>query len=195
MSVTLGVEYTGERVAMSFFLFMWIVLLGGLALHVTFDRSPLRRTGARVLELTALWFVVVGLGVNGVLAGLVHLGPGAPAAAESIGWSPSPFQWENGGSDLAVGLAGLAVAWRRFRGGWMSAVIAVAFVQLWLDGIQHVTQWLLHGNTAPDNVGAIPTCFLVPAIAALTTWAARRAAARRTAPGAHESAAPTHVAA
>lgn len=180
---------------MSFFLFMWIVLLGGLALHVILDRSPDRRTGRRLLELTALWFVVVGLGVNGVLAGLVHMGPGAAAAAESIGWSPSPFQWENGGSDLAVGLAALAVAWTRFRGGWMSATIFVAFVQLYLDGIQHVTQWLMHGNTAPDNVGAIPTCFLVPAIAAITTWAARRAAARHTAPDAHESAAPTRVSA
>lgn len=174
---------------MSFFVFMWAVLLVGLVLHVVLDRSPARRTGARVLELAALWFVVVGLGVNGVLAGLVHLGPGAPAAAESIGWSPSPFQWENGGSDLAVGLAGVAVAWRRFRGGWMSAVIAVAFVQLWLDGIQHVTQWLVHGNTAPDNVGAIPTCFLVPLLAAVLTRAARRAARSSTAAGhaaAHE---------
>ncbi|MFC5066281.1 DUF6790 family protein [Actinomycetospora atypica] len=174
---------------MSFFLVMWAILLVGLALHVLLDRSPARRTGARVLELTSVWFVVVGLGVNGVLAGLVHLGPGAPAAAGSIGWSPSPFQWENGGSDLAVGLAGVVVAWRRFRGGWMSAVIAIAFVQLWLDGIQHVTQWLIHGNTAPDNVGAIPTCFLVPLIAAVTTWAARRAARSAAASGhapAHE---------
>jgi hypothetical protein len=171
----------------SFFVFMWAVLLVGLAIHVAVDRSPTRRTGARLLELTALWFVVVGLGVNGVLAGLVHMGPGAPAAAESIGWAPSPFQWENGGSDLAVGLAGLAVASRRFRGGWMSATIAIAFVQLYVDGIQHVTQWLLHGNTAPDNVGAIPTCFLVPLIAAVTTWASRRAAGRATTPGAHEN--------
>ena len=172
---------------MSFFLFMWILVVGGLVVHVLVDRSPERRTGRRVLELTSLWFVVVGLGVNGVLAGLVHMGPGAPAAAGSIGWAPSPFQWENGGSDLAVGLAGLAVAWRRHRAGWMSAVIAVAFVQLWVDGIQHVTQLVMHGNTAPDNVGAIPTCFLVPLIAAVTTWAARRAAARHTAPGAHET--------
>ncbi|WP_433803637.1 DUF6790 family protein [Actinomycetospora sp. CA-084318] len=178
---------------MSFFLFMWIVLLGGLVLHVILDRSPDRRSGRRILQLTSLWFVAVGLGVNGVLAGLVHMGPGAAAAAESIGWSPSPFQWENGGSDLAVGLAALAVVRTRFRGGWMSATILVAFVQLWLDGIQHVTQWLMHGNTAPDNVGAIPTCFLVPLVAAITTWAARRAAARHTTPGAHEGATPARV--
>jgi len=42
------------------------------------------------------------------------------------------------------------------------------------DGIRHVVQWLGHGNLAPDNIGAIPTCFLVPALSALFVVLVRR---------------------
>ena len=170
---------------MYYFVFQWALLLIGLALHLALDRSPAKRTTPRVLELVALWFVVVGIGVNGVLAGLVHTGPGAGSAAAGIGFLPTPFQWEVGVSDLAVGLAAIASSRPRFRGSWMSAVIVIAFVQLGGDGVGHLMQYVAHDNTAPNNLLSIPTCFLVPVIAGLTTLAHRRAVRRTHSPGAH----------
>jgi len=35
-------------------------------------------------------------------------------------------------------------------------------------------QWLAHGKLAPNNIWAIPTCFLVPALSALFVILARR---------------------
>ena len=161
---------------MYFFAFMLAVLFVGLALHVALDRSPARRTAPRVLELVALWFVVWGIGVNGVLAGLVHTGPGAASAAAEIGFLPTPFQWEVGVNDLAVGIAGVLCARRSLRGGWMSATVAVAFVSLWGDAIGHVMQLVAHDDTAVNNVWAMPIGFGVPLVAAIALVASRRSA-------------------
>ena len=58
------------------------------------------------------------------------------------------------------------LVWRRAR-----ALVTVSFFG---DGIGHVMQLVAHGNVAPNNVWAIPTCFLVPVLSALYVRLARR---------------------
>lgn len=148
---------------MYFFLVQWVVLLGGLALHVGLDRSPDRRTRRRVAELVLLWFVVAN-GVFMVLGGIVHIGPGSTGAAAQIGFAPSAFQWEVGVYDLAMGIAGIACARRALRGGFTDATVVITALALLGDGIGHIMQLAAHGNDAVNNVGAIPTCFVVPVV-------------------------------
>jgi hypothetical protein len=166
---------------MTFFVFQWIVVLGGLALHLGLDRSPLRRTSGRVLELAALW-LIVGMGVFNLWAGFGHTGPTSGSVAAEIGYAPSMFQWEIGWADIALGVLGVACAWRRHRGAWTDALLVGLTVSFFGDGIGHVMQLVAHGNTAPDNVWAIPTCFLVPTLSALFVHLARRRGAYTPSP-------------
>ena len=158
---------------MGFFLVSWVVVLVGLALHIGFDRSPARRTTGRIAELSALW-LIVGMGVFGLWGGFGHTGPTSGAVAASIGYAPSMFQWEVGWADIAVSLAMIAVARPRFRGAWTDATLFILTVYFVGDAIGHVMQWGWHGNTAPDNVWALPSDLLLPALSILAVLVARR---------------------
>ena len=72
-------------------------------------------------------------------------------AAEGIGWSDSPFQWEVGIANAIVGTLGLLSikASRQFR---LATVIAVS-VWLWGDAVGHVYQMVVAGNFSPGNAG------------------------------------------
>ena len=60
-------------------------------------------------------------------------------AAEGIGWSNSPFQWEVGIANAVIGVLGLLSlkASRRFR----SAVIVAAVIWFLGDGVGHMYKW------------------------------------------------------
>jgi hypothetical protein len=158
---------------MGYFTVQWVTLVVGFAGHVLLDRSPMRRTASRVLELAALW-MLVGMGVFNLWGGFGHIGPTSDEVAASIGYTQSMFQWELGWADMALGVLGVLCARRAHRGQWTNATLVALTVSFYGDGIGHVMQWLGHGNLAPDNVGAIPTCFLVPALSALFVALARR---------------------
>jgi hypothetical protein len=163
---------------MFFFVVQVVVTVLGLVAHTRLDRSAARRTTGRVLELAVLWLVVTN-GAFLLLGGFGHTSAQAPEIAAGIGpdYIPSMFQWEVGWSDLALGLASVLVVRRGLRGGWLAAVVLIAFVNGWGDGIGHLTQWLVHDNTAPNNLLAMPTDFGVPLLAAvlLLLLARRRA--------------------
>jgi len=158
---------------MSFFAIQWTVLLVGFTAHAVLDRSPARRTAGRVYELAALW-LLVGMGAFNLWAGFGHTGPTSDQVAAAIGYAPSMFQWEIGWADIALGVLGILCLRRANRGGWTNATLAALAVSFSGDGIGHLMQLVAHGNTAPDNVWAIPTCFLVPALSALLVHLARR---------------------
>lgn len=148
---------------MGFFVVQWVALIVGFGVHVLVDRSARRRTASRVIELALLW-VVVGSGVFMVLGGVAHIGPGSDAVAASIGFPPSMFQWEIGWADIAFGVLGIACAWPVNRGGWLTATVIGTSISVIGDGIGHIMQLVAHGNTAPDNVLAIPNDFVIPAL-------------------------------
>lgn len=161
---------------MWFFGFVLLTLVVGALVHTFVDRGENRRTRDRVVELWLLWFVA-GAGVWGIIEGIAHLGPTSDQLAESIGYRQSFFQWEVGWADIAVGVLGVGSIWR--RDSWLTAAVVAFAILYWGDALGHVMQWVAHGNTAPSNVGAIPSDVLQPLVAVLLLVAYRRTAAGR----------------
>jgi hypothetical protein len=179
---------------MRFFAFEWVILIAGFLIHVGLDRSPARRTRARIYELAALW-LIVGIGVFNILSGLGHIGPYSDETAASIGFTQSMFQWEIGWADIAIGVLGVACASRRNRGPWMTATLVALTISFIGDGIGHVMQLVAHGNMAPNNVWAIPNDFVVPILSIVLVLLYRREAGLNLfdgapQPGAERSAVP-----
>jgi hypothetical protein len=84
------------------------------------------------------------------------------------------FQWEIGWADIALGVLGVLCLRRGNRGGWTDSTLVALTVAFFGDGIGHVMQLVGHDKVAPDNVWAIPTCFLVPLLSVLFVHLARR---------------------
>jgi len=95
-----------------------------------------------------MMFLYVGL--VGIYTFILHCFWGN-IAAEGIGWSNSPFQWEVGIANAVVGVLWLLSlkASRQFR---LATVIA-ASVWFWGDAVGHVNQMVVAGNFAPGNAG------------------------------------------
>lgn len=104
-----------------------------------------------------VWWLVVGMGVGGIIGALFHLLDGK-AVAEQIGYTRGNggFQFENAIGDLSLGIA--AVLCFKFRGYFWLAVVIIAAIQFFGDAAGHIYFWLVKGNTKPDNVG-IPLVF------------------------------------
>lgn len=98
-------------------------------------------------------------------------------------------QWEVGWADIAFGVLGIACAWTVNRGGWLTATVVGTSVALVGDGIGHIMQLVAHGNTAPNNVLALPSDFLTPALMVVLLVLYRR---RGATAGARISAAAGH---
>jgi hypothetical protein len=154
---------------MGLFLTEWATMLLGFAVHAAVDRSPYRRTRARLVELALLWLLVLG-GFWAIFGGVFHLGPTADQIAAEIGYAPSMFQWEVGWADISLGVLGMGCAWSRNRDGWMTAAVIALLIAFWGDGIGHIMSLVAHNNTAPDNVWALPSDFLQPLLALVLLW-------------------------
>jgi hypothetical protein len=160
-------------IIMGFFVVQWATMLVGFVVHAAVDRSPRRHTSGRLVELALLWLLVAG-GFWAAVGGIFHIGPTSAQIAAGIGYAPSMFQWEVGWADIALGVLGMGCAWRRNRGGWMTAAVVALLVSYWGDGIGHIMQLVAHGNTAPENVWSLPSDFLQPLLALVLLIAYRR---------------------
>ena len=87
---------------------------------------------------------------DGPLAAVFHLFFPDVAAAD-IGWEPSPFQFEVGMADLAMGAAACMSFWRNFD--FKAAVVIINAIFLLGDAIGHAGQMIAAGNFAPGNAG------------------------------------------
>jgi hypothetical protein len=85
-------------------------------------------------------------------------------------------------ADIAVGFLGLACVRKSLRGQWVTAVVIVLAIYFAGDGIGHIMQWSAHHNTAPDNIWAIPSDFVQPAVALVLLFLDRRSGAPARAP-------------
>jgi hypothetical protein len=114
----------------------------------------------------------------GVLTFVFHVFFSARASA-SIGWAPSPFEYEVGIADLTIGGLGFLCIWFREK-FWLATAIANL---LWLEGdaIGHVRQMVEHGNHAANNSGPFLylEIFMPLVILALTLYHRRKATAAR----------------
>ena len=126
------------------------------------------------LHGTADWQIILVMnsvtyliGAQALGAAFGHLFYGPPIAA-SIGWAPSPFQWEVGGANLGIGIAGVMAS--SFGRQYWLAVIIMAAAFLWVAGIGHGREVVRSHNLAVSNAGPILfTDFLVP-LWCLVAW-------------------------
>jgi len=156
-----------------FFIFWPLLALIGATIHRWRDQQP-PSTG-RTLEIYLLWWLVVAIGIGGIIGGLFHLLDGK-STAEQIGYTRGDggFQTEVGFGDLAIGVLAVLGIW--FRGGfWLATLIALA-ISFWGDGYGHIHQEVVNNNHDPDNTGAVLYAdFIVPFVG-LALWALMRRA-------------------
>ena len=108
------------------------------------------RTGAPGPDRLLSWILLLPIGVSGIWAAVFHLFfPGIAAA--DIGWEPSPFQFEVGMADLAMGIAACISFWRSLD--FKAAVVIINAIFLLGDAIGHVRQMIAEGNFASGNAG------------------------------------------
>jgi hypothetical protein len=138
-----------------------------LAVAISLARRDGQTLASRLLD----WMLLLPVGVSFLWAGLFHVFAPKVAAA-SIGWEVSPFQFEIGVADIAIGLVGIAAFWRSL--GFKSAV--VAYIVLFDIGVAigHVRQAVVHGDYAVNNFGlllglTIIQAVLLPVLLWLTT--------------------------
>lgn len=127
-----------------------VIALVGAAIHLLVQRGP--RTPARILVILLVWLLAVAIGASGLFAAMGHLFM-PDEVARSIGWPPgSPFQRENAFADLGVGVLGILCIWK--RDNFWDATAIMASILLIGDAYGHVYEWIAHGDTAPNNIGA-----------------------------------------
>jgi hypothetical protein len=132
--------------AIGFVLHNLPALLFVVALVIAAARRGHKSTAERFLS----WILLLPIGVTGLWAGAFHVFlPGTAAAL--IGWEVSPFQFEVGMADLAIGLTACISFWRDLN--FKAAAISAASVFLLGDAVGHVRQMLTAGNFAPGNAG------------------------------------------
>ena len=96
------------------------------------------------------WILLLPIGVTGLWAGGFHVFlPGTAAAL--IGWQVSPFQFEVGMADLAIGVTACIAFWRDLS--FKAAAVCAASVFLLGDAVGHVREMVMAGNFAPGNAG------------------------------------------
>ena len=96
------------------------------------------------------WILLLPIGVAGLWAGVYHVFF-PEIAASHIGWQPSPFQFEVGMADLAIGITACVAFWSDLN--FKAATVSVASIFLLGDGVGHVREMLVAGNFAPGNAG------------------------------------------
>jgi len=122
------------------FLFVAALLIAAL-------RPPRRWTTP---ERFLSWILLLPVGVTGLWAAVFHL-MFPSVAAELIGWQTSPFQFEVGMADLAIGATAVVSFWCSLP--FKAAVVCAASIFLLGDAVGHVQQMLQAANCAPGNAG------------------------------------------
>jgi hypothetical protein len=140
----------------------------------------LRRHDGPLAQRLLSWILLLPIGVTGLWAGIFHIFFPATAAAY-IGWQPSPFQFEVGMADLAIGATACIAFWRDLN--FQAAAVTVAAIFLLGDAVEHVRQMVAAGNFAPGNAG-IPFYLdvICPLLAIALVAAARHAGRTRLIP-------------
>jgi len=116
---------------------------------IAFVVAVFRRHGPFAERLLS-WILLLPIGLTGLWAGLFHIFFPERAAAY-IGWQTSPFQFEVGMADLAIGATACLAFLRDLE--FKAAAISAASVFLLGDAVGHIHQMLSSGNFAPGNAG------------------------------------------
>src|ERR1700753_103248 len=117
--------------------------------------ASLSRGSRSTAERFLAWILLLPIGVTGLWAGISHVFFPAMAAAH-IGWQVSPFQFEVGMADLAVGLTACIAFWQDLS--YKAAAVCAASVFLLGDAIGHIRELVKADNFAPGN--AVPPLYM-----------------------------------
>jgi hypothetical protein len=111
-----------------------------------------RRAGRPVELFNVLWgtllFYCIGIGF--VFFGALHAYFG-PFVAPTIGWQPSPFEYELGWLEIPVGIVACMAWWRGFEFRLAATLISVTFA--FAAAAQHIQEIACCKNYAPNNAG------------------------------------------
>jgi uncharacterized protein DUF6790 len=166
------------------FLFWGVVALAFAGVHILRHKEP--RTRENVTEWLLVYWLMIAIGLGGIVGGLYHVFDGKQIA-EEIGFTRGDggFQFENAMGDIAIGVAAFLSRFIRDPMYWL-AILIVATISLWGDGYGHIYQAIEYDNHDPDNTGIVLyTDFLYPLIGIVLYalwWRARRLTLR-PAPG------------
>jgi hypothetical protein len=108
------------------------------------------RARGSLAERILAWTLLLPIGVTGLWAGVAHVFFPATAAAH-IGWQVSPFQFEVGMADLAIGATACIAFWQDHS--FKAAAVCAASIFLLGDAIGHIREMMVAGNFAPGNAG------------------------------------------
>jgi hypothetical protein len=142
-----------------------VLLLLAVALSAT--GRPRGTLAGRLLA----WVLLLPIGVTGLWAGIAHVAFPAVAAAH-IGWPVSPFQYEVGMADLAVGITACLAFWQSWP--FRAAAVCAASVFLVGDAVGHVRQMVEAANFAPGNAGVPFFMDIIAPLLAITLLVASR---------------------
>ena len=98
------------------------------------------------------WLLSIGLGVPSLWAAFSHA-VFTDRVAQSIGWTPSPFQKEIAGANLGIGLGAIAASALGPKAAWVMTIVAAGF--LWSAAATHVGDMVRRKNFAINNAGPI----------------------------------------
>ncbi len=112
------------------------------------------------------WMLLLSVGVEELWGGLFHVFAPHTAAA-SIGWEVSPFQFEIGVADIAIGVTAIESFWRSLQ----FKAATILYITLFYAGVAigHVREAVTSGDFAANNFGllliiTIVKVFLLPAL-------------------------------
>jgi disulfide bond formation protein DsbB len=134
--------------------------------------AAIRRGAENTAERFLSWILLLPIGVTGLWAGAAHVFF-PTVAASHIGWQTSPFQFEVGMADLAIGVTACVSFWRDLS--FKAAAVCAASVFLLGDAVGHIHQMIAANNFAPGNAG-VPFYMdvICPALAISLLIVARR---------------------
>jgi len=157
------------------------LLLPLVAIVTTSVKSRRLRIGRRPHNVAyLLWgemlFYSVGLGF--IWSGVFHA-YFQQIAAPSIGWQPSPFEYELGWLEIGIAIVALGALWRGYA--YRAAVTIPVVVFGFAAAAQHLAQIACCRNYAPGNAGLILWLgdLAIPAIFIILMWLSRLEADRR----------------
>lgn len=129
-------------------LVFFIIAIVGATIHLVVSKK--KKTPERITGLYLSYLIFFNIGLQGLLAASGHiLMPNK--IAEQIGWPiGSPFQFEIGIANLAIGLAGVMCVW--FGAGFKLATVLINSVFLFGAAYGHFVQQA-KGDTSPYNTG------------------------------------------
>jgi hypothetical protein len=132
-----------------FFVIFPILTLLFVLLHLLVTSAY--RAGWRAIAKIALRdMLVINVGLEGLFAFYGHAFMSAEVS-RSIGWAPSPFEFEVAMANLAIGTLGILCWW--FEGTFWLATIIATTVWLWGDAAGHLQQIAVAHDYAPNNAG------------------------------------------